>query len=75
MPRINTNLFATRAVAMSDATSDELIALEDAITAAKKTSDKYLKERKRLERLRDTASIERSHREFSLFADPRNSPE
>jgi DICT domain-containing protein len=75
MPRINTNLFATKAVAMSDAMSDELIVLKDAITAAKKTSDKYLQERKRLERLRDTASIKRSNREFSLFADPRNGPE
>lgn len=74
MPHINTNSCAMKAVVMSEALSDELIALEDAITAAKKARDKFMQERERLERLHDTTPIVRSHRGFSLFADPHNDP-
>jgi hypothetical protein len=60
-------------VEQSDAISDELHALEDAIAAAKRTRDKYLHEhpveRKRLERLRDMAPLARSNAPFSIFAD------
>jgi hypothetical protein len=78
MPRINPNSFATKAIAMSDAMSDELIAPEDVITAAKKARDVYLAasraERKRRERVRDTVTIARSKRRFSLFADTSRDP-
>jgi hypothetical protein len=74
MPRIKTNSYATKAVAMSETISDELMALEGAITAAKKARDNDLQERKRLERLRDSVPFARSTRGFSLFADLRNGP-
>jgi hypothetical protein len=38
MPRANPNSLATKWVAQSDAMPDELIALEDAITAAKRAA-------------------------------------
>jgi hypothetical protein len=71
MTRVGPKSLATKAVAISDAMSDELHALEDAITAAKAARDKYLHEhpaeRKRLERLRDTAPIYRDNKPFSIF--------
>jgi len=69
--RTNPKSLATKAVAISDAMSDELHALEDAITAVKRARDKYLhehpEERKRLERLRDTAPMSRDNKPFSIF--------
>jgi len=69
--RTSPKSLATKAVAISDAMSDELHALEDAITAAKKARDAYLAahpaERRRLERLRDTAPIYRDNKPFSIF--------
>jgi hypothetical protein len=69
--RTSPKSLATKAVAISDAMSDELHALEDAITAAKAARDKYLHEhlaeRRRLERLRDTAPIYRDNKPFSIF--------
>jgi hypothetical protein len=71
MARVNPNSYATKAVAMSNASSDELVALEDAITAAKRARDKYLdahpEERARLARLRDTAPMYRDNKPFSIF--------
>jgi hypothetical protein len=71
MPRINPNSFATKAVAMDAVMSDELVAIEDEIRAAQRKRDKYLAEhpieRKRLERLRDTAPIYRDNKPFSIF--------
>jgi hypothetical protein len=78
MAHANPNSLCTKWVQQSDAMSDELHSLEDQIAAAKKARDKYLQqhpaERKRLERLRDTAPMFRDNRPFSLFADPRNDP-
>jgi hypothetical protein len=78
MPRINPNTYATKALEISDAMSDELIALEDSITAAKKARDKYLHEhpveRSNMEWLRDTAPVARSNAPFSIFADTSRDP-
>ncbi|HEY7021377.1 MAG TPA: hypothetical protein VH349_09690 [Ktedonobacterales bacterium] len=78
MSRVSPKTYATKALAMDDAMSDELHALEDAITAARAARDKYLHEhpaeRKRLERLRDTAPIARSNAPFSICADTRSDP-
>jgi hypothetical protein len=73
MPRANPNSLATKWVAQSDAMPNELIALEDAITAAKKARDRYLDAhpaiRARLARIRDSAPLARSNAPFSIFAD------
>ncbi|HEY7092740.1 MAG TPA: hypothetical protein VH393_06155 [Ktedonobacterales bacterium] len=73
MSRANPKSLCTKWVEQSDAMSDELHALEDEVTAAKRARDKYLHEhpieRKRLERLRDMAPIARSNAPFSIFAD------
>jgi hypothetical protein len=70
MARANPNTLATGWKAQSDAMSDELHALEDAVTAAQRARDKWLhehpEERARLARLRDTAPIV-NNRPFSLF--------
>lgn len=77
MPRINPNSYATKAVAISDASSDELVRLEDAVTQAQKALAAYLHahpvERQRIARIRDTAPMARDNRPFSIFApeDPR----
>jgi hypothetical protein len=74
----NRNSLCTKALAISDAMSDELHALEDQISAAKKARDKYLHEhpveRRNLEWLRDTAPMARSNVPFSIFADTSRDP-
>jgi hypothetical protein len=71
MSRANPNSLATKWVEQSDAMSDELHALEDAVTAARKARDKWLHDhpatRRRLERLRDSAPIYRDNKPFSIF--------
>jgi hypothetical protein len=65
-------------VEQSDEMSDELHAIEDAITVANKARARYLTahpvEAKRLQRIRDAAPMYRSNAPFSIFADTRNDP-
>jgi hypothetical protein len=73
MPRItNRNTLATKALAISDASSDALIALEDAVAKAQKALAQYLHEhedeRRRRDALRDTAPPMVSNRGFSIWA-------
>jgi hypothetical protein len=76
--RINPKTFATKALAMDAAMPDELVQLEEQITAAKRARDKWLKERpavaRRLAHLRDTAPLARSNAPFSIFADASREP-
>jgi hypothetical protein len=78
MPRINPNSFCTKAVALDAEKSDELIAIEDQISAANKARAKYLTahpvEAKRLQRIRDSAPLARSNAPFSIFADTSRDP-
>jgi hypothetical protein len=71
MSRANPKSLCTKWIAQSDAMSDELHALEDEIAAAKKARDKWLHEhpveRRRLERLRDSAPMYRDNKPFSIF--------
>jgi hypothetical protein len=76
--RANRNTFCTKWLEQSDSMSDELHQLEDTVTAAKRARDKYLDEhpdeRKRIERLRDTAPMYRSNRPFSIWASEARTP-